>query len=86
MITGVTVIDTQSNKIVTAVDVANVTMRNYSDQEIDDYIATGEPMDKGGAYGIQGLGANLVEKFEGDKETIMGISTKTVQELLNKVK
>ena len=55
-----------------------------SDEEIDGYIATGEPMDKAGAYGIQGLGGKFVERYIGDFDTVMGLSMKLVRELLCK--
>ncbi|MDP9024572.1 MAG: Maf family protein [Candidatus Eremiobacteraeota bacterium] len=45
---------------------------SLSDDEIDEYIATGEPMDKAGAYGIQGRAASLVERIDGDFYTVMG--------------
>jgi septum formation protein len=49
-----------------------VTFFPLSDREIDAYVASGEPMDKAGAYGIQGYGATLVERIEGDFYTVMG--------------
>jgi septum formation protein len=49
-----------------------VTFFPLSDEEIDAYVASAEPMDKAGAYGIQGYGATLVERVEGDFYTVMG--------------
>jgi septum formation protein len=49
-----------------------VTFFPLDDDEIDEYVASGEPMDKAGAYGIQGYGATLVERVEGDFYTVMG--------------
>lgn len=86
VITGIAVVNTTSNIQATTVEIANVTMRNYSDRQINDYIATGEPMDKGGAYAIQGLGGKLVEKFDGDIETIIGLPTRPLLDLIKKVK
>ena len=50
-----------------------VTFRNLSEEDIQDYIATGEPMDKAGAYGIQGFGSLLVEKINGDFYNVVGL-------------
>lgn len=52
---------------------SNVTFFSLSPQEIEDYLATKEPFDKAGAYGIQGYGALLVERIEGDFYSIMGL-------------
>jgi septum formation protein len=49
-----------------------VTFFPLSDEEIETYVESGEPMDKAGAYGIQGYGATLVERVEGDFYTVMG--------------
>lgn len=54
-------------------EVTSVAFRPLSEEEIAAYVATGEPMDKAGAYGIQGLGALLVERLEGDYFNVMGL-------------
>lgn len=86
VMTGVAVLNTENGKMASAVDTADITMKNYSDKEIDDYIATGEPMDKGGAYACQGLGEKLIEKLSGDIEVVIGLPTKIVLKLIEKVK
>ena len=53
-------------------DTTLVTMYPFSDDEAMAYIATGEPMDKAGAYGIQGIGGRLVEKIEGSYDNVVG--------------
>ena len=55
------------------VDAADVHFRPLSDDEIRGYIATGEPFDKAGAYGVQERGAVLVSRIEGDFYTVMGL-------------
>jgi septum formation protein len=51
-----------------------VTFRDLTESEIDAYVATGEPMDKAGAYGIQGYGATIVRRIDGDYFAVMGLS------------
>lgn len=51
-----------------------VTFRALSDADIEQYIGTGEPMDKAGAYGIQGFGATIVERVDGDYFAVMGLA------------
>ena len=67
------------------VESVDVTFRALSDSEIDDYIATGEPMDKAGAYGIQGFGATIVERVEGDYFSVMGLGLRRLVDLLTHV-
>lgn len=73
--TGVTLIYHSKNGIkdMTFTDGAEVFFRDLDENEIKDYIATGEPMDKAGAYGIQERGAVLAEKIHGDFYTIVGL-------------
>ena len=56
-----------------AVEQVRVKFRRLREEEIEAYIATGEPMDKAGAYGIQGFGATIVERVEGDYFAVMGL-------------
>jgi septum formation protein len=63
-------------------DVTRVWFRPLSAGLIADYVATGEPMDKAGAYGVQGYGAVLVERIEGDFFSVMGLPLRLVVELL----
>lgn len=69
--TGLTLI--RDGKIRTEHEVTAVTFRSLSSEEIQAYVACGEPMDKAGAYGIQGRGALLVERLEGDYFNVMGL-------------
>jgi septum formation protein len=63
----------RGKKLRSAVEEVRVKFRRLRDDEIEAYIATGEPMDKAGAYGIQGYGATIVERIEGDYFAVMGL-------------
>lgn len=70
--------------VFSGVATTGVYFRDMSDGEIEDYIATGEPMDKAGSYGIQGLGGKFVDRIEGDFDTVVGFSMRLLGELLKK--
>lgn len=70
------------SRSISASELSLVYMRNFSKEEALAYIATGEPLDKAGAYGIQGKGSVLIDLIEGDFFSIMGLSPKTVCRLL----
>jgi septum formation protein len=59
-----------------------VTMCEISDEEIRDYIATGEPMDKAGAYGIQGIASRWISRIEGDYSNVVGLPVAQVYAML----
>jgi septum formation protein len=69
-------------QIVSAVESVQVTFRPLSAEEIAAYVATGEPMDKAGAYGIQGFGATIVDRIEGDYFSVMGLGLRRLVALL----
>jgi septum formation protein len=68
-----------------AVESVDVTFRTVTDDEIGSYVATGEPMDKAGAYGIQGYGATIVERVDGDYFSVMGLGLRRLVDLLARV-
>lgn len=74
-----------NGRTVSGVESVDVTFRALSDSEIRDYIATGEPMDKAGAYGIQGFGATIVERVEGDYFSVMGLGLRRLVALFAEV-
>ena len=71
VITAVAV--SRGKKLRSAIEEVKVKFRRLREEEIEAYIATGEPMDKAGAYGIQGYGATIVERVEGDYFAVMGL-------------
>lgn len=81
--TGVTVMRDGEKQI--EHETTDVTFRELSEEEIEHYLATGEPMDKAGAYGIQGYGALLVERIEGDYYNVMGLPVCRLGQMLRRV-
>ncbi len=69
-----------------SVDDVSVTFRRLTDEEIRDYVATGEPMDKAGSYGIQGYGATIVRRIDGDYFAVMGLSLVRLVELMQRLR
>jgi len=66
-------------------DDARVKFRKFSEEEARHYVKTGEPLDKAGAYGVQGFGAVLVEKIRGNFYTVMGLPVHRLYEELRKL-
>ena len=82
--TGVTLC--QGDRILTQAEETQVTFRPLTGQEIRQYVSTGEPMDKAGAYGIQGLGGLLVEGIRGDYHNVMGLPIQLLGRMLKEMK
>ena len=81
VITGVAVLS--SSRTLTSAASTTVTMREISEEEIKNYIATGEPMDKAGAYAIQGGAAPFITAISGDYDNVVGLPVALVKTLLN---
>jgi septum formation protein len=75
----------RGEQLVSGVESVDVTFRRLSDEDIAAYIATGEPMDKAGAYGIQGFGATIVDRIVGDYFAVMGLALGRLVRLLGQV-
>lgn len=69
-------------RVLSGVDTTAVYFKELSDEEIDGYVASGEPMDKAGAYGIQGLGGQFVLRYDGDFDTVVGLSVRLTARLM----
>lgn len=73
VITGIAIAEAGKPTVLMDSEETRVTFRTLDDAEIDDYLATGEPFDKAGAYGIQGHGGALVESIQGDYYNVVGL-------------
>jgi len=71
--TGVAVRDGDTNAVAAAIETTRVIIARLSPGQIADYVATGEPLDKAGAYAIQGLGALFVERIDGNYSNVVGL-------------
>ena len=82
VITGVTVVH---SKIFSAASVSHVRIKTLAPDEIHSYVESGEPMDKAGAYAIQGKGFFLVESYDGPYSNIVGLPIDLLKDLLKKL-
>jgi len=84
VITGYTIIDTKTKKILSKAIETKVYFRKLKPQEIKNYIKTDQPLDKAGAYGIQGLGQLLIQKIEGNHSNVVGLPLGALVQSLKK--
>ena len=73
VLTGVAVFDPAADRLVAEVDIARVRFAAMTDAEVAWYVATGEPLDKAGAYGIQGAASLFIEALEGTYSNVVGL-------------
>jgi septum formation protein len=83
VITGVCLVAGGQSSV--ASETTSVMMSEISEEEIKDYIATGEPMDKAGAYAIQGIASRWIPRIEGDYSNVVGLPVALVWPMLQKV-
>jgi septum formation protein len=84
VLTAVAVVEASTRRAATAIEATRVWFRPLTEEEIATYVATGEPMDKAGAYGIQERGGLLVERIEGDYLNVVGLPLGRVLELVKR--
>lgn len=84
VMTGVALVTASARQV--AVEVTDVTMRTLSEQQIEDYIATGEPLGKAGAYAIQGRAARFIPRIEGCYFNVVGLPLARVSAMLETIR
>lgn len=82
--TGICVMDAKTLKSICANEETKVYFKELSEERIDDYVRTKEPLDKAGAYAVQGLGGMLIDKTEGDFINVIGLPAKKLFNILEK--
>lgn len=85
IITGYTIINTKTKKIITRSVETKAQIKKLTAKEISDYVKTGEPLDKAGAFAIQGRGAVIVKKINGDYNNVIGLPLFSLAESLKKM-
>lgn len=83
--TGVCILCSDTGEAITRHEETTVWFKEFDDEIIEKYVGTGEPLDKAGAYGIQGKGGALVERIEGSYSNVVGLPLELVREMLDKI-
>lgn len=83
--TGITLVNKYNGKMISDYDLTEVKFNHLDKEKLLAYIDTGEPMDKAGAYGIQGMGGFLVESIRGSLDNVIGLPTEKLKQMLSQI-
>ena len=83
--TGLTLIDTLTGRCIQKADCTRVHFVELTDEEISAYVATKEPLDKAGAYGIQGIAGMFIDRIEGSYSNVVGLPMALVRSMLKEI-
>jgi len=83
--TGVSILNSDTGEELTRHAETTVWFKELDEETIESYVGTGEPLDKAGAYGIQGNGGALVERIEGSYSNVVGLPMELVREMMDKI-
>jgi len=83
--TGITLLNKYNGRASSGYDSTEVDFNRLDDEKIWDYIDSGEPMDKAGAYGIQGIGGFLVKSIRGSLDNVIGLPVEKLKEMLSQI-
>ena len=84
VVTAVALVEAPGGREETAAVVTRVTMTKATDEDLAAYVATGEPLDKAGAYAVQGLGSRLIDRIDGCYTNVVGLPVATTRRLLQR--
>jgi len=80
--TALVLFDLKTQEKISHIETTKVFFKKLSDQDIHDYIQTGEPMDKAGAYAIQGVGKKFIDHFTGDYNNVVGLPLSALENII----
>jgi septum formation protein len=85
IVTGLAIFDAKNKRVFSGIDKVTVYFKNLTSVQIDEYVASGEPLDRAGAYALQGLGFNFIKRIDGDLTTAIGLPMSLVYNGLQKL-